>query len=135
MNRLFYIIYNSYYKHGKYNNDNPSLTVGGMFLVFFLSICLDIAFLIKLMEDPLFLNFPKKSKPIMLLVISMFGSIVYFLFFYNQKHHKIYEIYKEDVFLNSKTAKYLGFFIVFFTIVSPLIIGLIRNKIYFDYWI
>jgi hypothetical protein len=135
MNKLFYIIYNSYYKHGEYKNDNPSLTVWGIFLIFFFSISLDIVIITKLINDPLFLHFQKPSKPFILLGLVLFGALVYFLFFHNKRYYEIYETYKENIFLNKKSTKYWGFFIVFFIIVSPLIIGLVRNKIYFNYWV
>jgi hypothetical protein len=135
MNKLFYIIYNAYYKHGEYKNDIPSLTVGGIFSIFFFSIGYSSLIIIKLINDPFFLHLPKLSKPIMSLITILFGIIVYFIFYYGKKYQKIYETYKEDVFLNSKLAKGLGFFFVFLIILSPLIIGLIRNKIYFSYWV
>lgn len=135
INKLFYIIYNSYYKHGEYKNDTPSLTVGGIFLVFFFSIGYSGLIIIKLLNDPFFLYLPKLSKPILILFTILFGIIVFFMFYHNKWYQEIYLTYKEDVFLNSKLAKLLGFFIVFFIILSPLIIGLVRNKICFGYWV
>ncbi len=135
INKLFYIIYNSYYKHGEYKNDTPSLTVGGIFLVFFFSIGYSGLIIIKLLNDPFFLYLPKLSKPILILFTILFGIIVFFMFYHNKRYQEIYLTYKEDVFLNSKLAKLLGFFIVFFIILSPLIIGLVRNKICFGYWV
>lgn len=134
MNKLFYIIYNSYYKHGKYKKDNPPLTVWGIFLVFFFSFSYSIAIIIGWI-NPLYYRLPKINKPMMLLVTVFFGTIVYFLFYHNKRYHKIYETYKDDVFLNSIIAKYLGFFIAFFIILSPIFLGLIRNKIFLGHWI
>lgn len=135
MNRLFYIIYNSYYKHGEYKNDTPSLTVGGIFLIFFYSIGSTGLIIIRLINNPLFRHSPKLGKPIQLLITIFYGIIVYFIFYHNKRYQKIYETYKEDVFLNSKLVKHLGFFIVFFVILFPFIIGLVRNKIYFGHWV
>ena len=135
INKLFYIIYNSYYKHGEYKNDTPSLTVGGIFLVFFFSIGYSGLIIIKLLNDPFFLYLPKLINTILILFTILFGIIVFFMFYHNKRYQEIYLTYKEDVFLNSKLAKLLGFFIVFFIILSPLIIGLVRNKICFGYWV
>ena len=63
MNKLFYIIYNAYYKHGEYKNDNPSLTVGGMFSVFYYSITYSSFIIFHLIKNPYLLNLPKISKP------------------------------------------------------------------------
>jgi len=51
INKLFYIIYNSYYKHGQYKNDMPSLTVGGIFLGCFFGIGISISTLIDFDES------------------------------------------------------------------------------------
>ncbi len=106
INKLFYIIYNSYYKHGEYKNDTPSLTVGGIFLVFFFSIGYSGLIIIKLLNDPFFLYLPKLSKPILILFTILFGIIVFFMFYHNKWYQEIYLTYKEDVFLNSKLAKW-----------------------------
>lgn len=135
INKLFYIIYNSYYKHGEYKNDIPSLTVGGIFLGCFFSISFLIVIIIGLIDDPLHYRLPKLSKPILFLITILLGIIVYFVFYHKKKYKKIYETYKKDVFLNSQFAKYLGFTISFIIIISPLILGLVRNKIFFGYWV
>lgn len=135
MNKLFYIIFNSYYKHGEYKNDNPALTVGGIFTVFFFSIALSALMISNLSNYPINPLIPNFSKPIIILICTFFGAIVYLLFFYNNRHLKIYEKYKEAIFLNSKLAKRLGFFIIFFIILFPLLIGILCVRIYLGHWI
>lgn len=135
MNRLFYIIYNSYYKHGAYKNDIPSLTVAGIFSVCFLSVASFIVLLIRIIEDPMGYRGEHISKPITSLITLLFGGIVYFVFYHNKKYKRIYETYKDDVFLNSQMAKYLGFTICLVIIVSPLVLALVRNKVYLGYWV
>jgi glucan phosphoethanolaminetransferase (alkaline phosphatase superfamily) len=134
MNRLFYIIYNSYYKHGEYKNDNPSLTVGGIFMGCFFCIALSILNIIGWI-NPLYYRLPKLSKPILFLITILFGIIVYFVFYHNKRYQKIYETYKENIFLNSKRAKYLGFLITILIIISPFILALVRNKICLGHWV
>ena len=135
INKLFYIIYNSYYKHGEYKNDIPSLTVGGIFTMCFFSISFLIVMIVGLIDNPLHYHLSILSKPILSFITILFGIIVYFVFYHKKKYKKIYETYKEDVFLNSQFAKYLGFSISIFVILSPLILGLVRNKICFGYWV
>lgn len=138
IDKLFYIIYNSYYKHGEYKNDNPSLTVGGIFVGCFFGIGLSIKSIINF-TNPLFdpVNNPaaKASKPLMLLVTLICGVLVYFVFYHNKRYQKIYEQFKEDGFLNSKLAKYLAFTTAILIIISPLILALLYNKICRGYWV
>ncbi|UFH47404.1 hypothetical protein LNP27_05035 [Flavobacterium galactosidilyticum] len=136
--KLFYIIYNAYYKHGEYKNDIPSLTVGGIFLGCFFGIGLSISTIIDLMDpvyDPVNKTLSKPSTLTSILAVIFYGSIVYFVFYYNKRYRKIYETYKGDVFLNSQFAKYIGFTAVIIIIVSPLIISLLYNKICRGYWV
>lgn len=133
MNKLFYIIYNSYYKHGEYKKDIPTLTVGAIFGIFFSSIgrsILDIIGWINPIYYPI-----KLSKPFFWLLLIAYSAIVYFAFYHNKRYQKIYEAYKEDVFLNSQKGKFFGFFIVFGIILLPVILALIHNKIFLGYWI
>lgn len=131
--KLFYIIYNAYYKDGNFKNDNPSLTVGGIFTVFLFCVFL-LIFLILDWINPL-CQIPKVNKPIMFLVTCFFGTIVYFIFFYKKKNILIYEKFKDNHLLNSKAAKAWGFFIVFFTMLSPIFLLMIKTKINYGWWI
>lgn len=133
-NKLFYIIYNSYCKHGQYKNDISSLTVGAIFGIFFLSIVFSSVIIFGWI-NPLYDHLPKLSKPIMSFITIVFGIIVYFIFYHEKKYQKIYERYREDIFLNSQAGKVFGFFFVFLIIVSPIILALLRNKICFGYWV
>lgn len=134
INKLFYIIYNSYYKHGAYKNDIPTLTVGAIFGVFFLSIGYS-SLIVFGWINPMYYNLPKLSKAILSLITLLFGIIVYFVFYHEKKYQRIYIKYKEDTFLNSKSGKVFGFFFVLIIIVSPIILALARNKICAGYWV
>ena len=132
MNRLFYIIYNSYYKNGEYKDDTPSLTVGGIFLICFFCSGLSILNIIGWV-DPLYYHM-KLSKTTVFLEIILFGSIVYFLFYHNKRYQRIYEKYKEDAFLNSQLAKFIGFFIVILIMISPFMLALVHDRIFLGHW-
>jgi hypothetical protein len=133
MNRLFYVIYNSYYKDGQYKDDIPSLTVGGIFTISFFSIGLSIFNLIGWI-NPLYSKI-KIGNFITFFSISFCALIVYFLFYHNKRYRKIYQTYKNNVFLNSKLAKRFSFFIVILFILSPIILVMIQTKIHYGWWI
>ena len=75
--KLFYIIYNAYYKHGEYKNDIPPLTVGGIFLGCFFSLGL-LSYVILGWGNPIYYKVPKINKPTML-IFTMVGLLIYFL--------------------------------------------------------
>lgn len=133
MIRLFYIIYNSYYKHGEYKDDIPTLTVGGIFSVSFYCIELSIINIIGFI-NPLYQKMKISGfKSFLISIISL--VIVYFLFYHKKRYDKIYERYKDDIFLNSKTAKYFGFIIIVLIILSPFLLAMLQNKILHGYWV
>ena len=133
MNRLFYVIYNSYYKDGEFKDDIPSLTVGGIFLVSFFSIGLSISTIIGLINP----DYEKIKLGEVFTFFSLFfyGTLVYFLFYHKKRYRFIYERYKNDEFLNSKLAKRIGFFFVVLFILSPIILVAINTKITYGWWI
>jgi hypothetical protein len=132
MNRLFYIIYNSYYKNGEYKDDIPSLTVGGIFLICFFCIRLTVWAIMGLVNTPY--HHAKTSNSTVMVEIIAYGIIVYFLFYHNKRYRRIYEKYKENTFLNSKMAKRLGFMIVILIIVFPFVLGLVSYRILSGHW-
>ncbi|PRZ28137.1 hypothetical protein BC624_101427 [Flavobacterium granuli] len=132
MNRLFYIIYNSYYKNGEYKNDIPSLTVGGIFLICFFCIRLSVLAIMELVNPPY--HHTKTSSPTVMLEMIVYGILVYFLFYHNKRYQRIYEKYKENVFLNSKIAKFLGFCTVILIIVFPFILGVVSYRVVSGHW-
>lgn len=133
MNRLFYVVYNSYYKNGEYENDIPSLTVGGIFLIFLSSIVKSISIIIGWV-NPVYSKI-KFDKLTLLLFLILYGIIVYLLFYHKKRYLTIYQKYKDNTFLNSKLAKRLGFFIVILVIISPIILVMIQTKIHYGWWI
>lgn len=134
MFKLFYIIYNSYYKHGNYRKDIPKLTVFGIFLVFTYSLIVLIFDIGKIISDPHTKNVGASSS-LFYLIVGTAVLLVYLLFFNKEKYKMIYEKYKDDTFLNSKKAKVIGFFTIIFVILAPMILWIVRNKIAFGYWV
>lgn len=133
MDKLFYIIYNSYYKHGNFKNDIPVTTVGGIFLFCVYSIFTAVLMVFYWINAPHSM-LPKTSRGIILFSVIIFGAITYFLFFYNKRHLKIYERYKDNLFLNSFSGKILGFTVIIFIYLMPLIICFLRNITVLGRW-
>ena len=132
-NFIFYVIYNSYYKHGNYKNDNPPFTVFFIFVIFFFCQLLFLIELYRVIQDPYTRVIASKS----ILRVLAFSCFIptYLLFYLNRKFNVIYDTYKADLFANSFTGKILGWFILIFFILSPFIFSLIRNKIFFNEWV
>ncbi len=130
INKLFYIIYNTYYKHGNYKNDIPPLTVFGIFYTAIVSTCFSMITGIAMVNDPIFFNqhLPKIIMPL-LLITSV--AITYFSFYYKKRYKLIYNKYKDNLNYDSLFSKILAFTIIVILIISPFIIVLIRNKMYF----
>ena len=133
-NLIFYIIYNSYYKHGNYKNDIPAYTV---FFIFAISFFCQIYFLVilwKFIEDPYFRSIGI-SKLITLFMALSCLVITYLFFYVNKKYILIYETYKDNLLANSYLGKSIGWIFIVLSILLPFIFGLIRNKIYFGNWV
>jgi len=134
MDRFFYIIFNSYYKHGSYRKDIPSVTVFGIFVGFFFGLILLLIEVNEFFKNPRFKGLGMEKTDYYLLGI-LSAAIVYFLFYFRKRYAVIYEKYKDSRFLNSKGAKILGFCVAVLFIISPLLFGIVRNKIIFGYWV
>ena len=134
MDKLFYIIYNSYYKHGDFKKDIPVATVGGIFLFCVYSIFAAVFMVFYWISTPHSM-LPKIARVIILFSVIIFGAITFFLFFYNKRHLKIYERYKDNLFLNSSGGKILGFTVLIFIYLMPLIICFLRNIIVLGRWL
>ncbi len=127
MDFIFYIIYNSYFKHGNYKNDIPPLTVGGIFTVVFF--CLTL--LIKgirayvLYGNVPFAGFEKNHAPI----VGFFCAIAAYLMFYrNKRYINIYNQFKDNQFANSWPGKILGWMAIILLMLSPFIFTSIRKN-------
>ena len=128
-NIIFYIIYNSYYKHGNFKNDMPAYTV---FFIFTISFFCQMLFLIglwDLIDDPYTIAEISKLANIFFF-LSCF-AITYFLFYVNKRYIIIYNTYKDNSFANSRLGKFMGWSFIILSILSPFIFIIIRNKIYF----
>jgi len=143
MDQLFYVIYNSYYKHGNYKNDMPPLTVGGIFTIMWLTLALTIFTIFfndtfSLPQDQRIIAAKELSieenKPLFYLVLFASALLTYLLFYFNKRYEKIYLKYQDNVALNTTFAKYLAFSIAVVVILSPLFTVMLKNKIYTGRW-
>lgn len=131
-NFIFYVIYNSYYKHGNYKNDNPPFTV---FFIFALTFFCQLLFLVEFyryVQDPYIRSIGSKSIEPFLALLSLIST--YLVFYLNRRYEVIYNEHKDDLLANSFLGKFIGWSALIFFILSPFLLTLIRNKIYFDAW-
>ena len=134
IDRLFYIIYNKYYKHGEYKNDIPPLTVFGLFLAAITALLLLMYIIIKLAIDPTSYQQHRVKFPFGLIFI--IGLLItYFSFYYRQRYKIIYEKYKDNLNYDSLQIRIFAFVIVYLTIFSPFIYGVLWIRIYQGMWV
>lgn len=133
MDKLFFVIFNSYYKDNEFKNDNPPLTVGGLFTAMFFGIYMFFCYSYIIYQDVNARQGPTDTLAYLMVILSF--STTYFIFFWNKRYMNIYEKYKDNVTLRKKSIKYFYFFLIFFLILSSLFLGLIRNKLVFGNWI
>lgn len=133
MDKLFFVIFNSYYKDNQFKNDNPPLTVGGLFTVMFFGIYMFFCYSYIIYQDANARQGPTDTLTYLMAFISL--ATTYFIFFWNKRYMTIYEKYKDDSSLRQKSTKFICFFKVFFLIMCPLFLGLVRNKLVFGNWI
>ncbi len=135
MKKLFFVIFNSYYKYNNYrDNIATSFTVCGLFAlsIFCLSISALTIFSVlsnNYYKPPKFNFFSSILGTAVCLVIS------YLLFFYKDKHKEIFEMYKDDAYLTSSVPYRLGNGFLILCMLSPFILVLIRNKIILGRWV
>lgn len=134
MDKIFYIIYNSYYKHGKYKNDIPPLTVFGIFCVSICSIGILVDFAYHLMEDPLYYRNKKQNGGVGVWFLCSV-LITYFTFYHNKRYKSIYEKFKDFPQYDNMRYKIIAFTFMILLILSPIIFGLIYNKLQFGNWV
>ena len=132
VDKLFYVIFNKYYENGHFKKGNPVVTTGGIF-----TICLVMIFktidLIVLYSEDLYVKLEKPNPFITLLTVLAAGSVIYFVFFFRDRHMRIYEKFSDNNFLNSKLATVLGFATVIALILSMFIVGFVRHLILSGY--
>ena len=120
LERIFYIIFNIYYKHGNYKNDTPAFRVFLLFLVCCFNLLLALAHLIKfLIKGPY-----TSGRP---LIVNIFIAVLaiaipYYLFLYKKKYVEIYEKYKEDEFANSMLGRITAISFALLCFLSPFIV-------------
>lgn len=133
MDKLFYIIYNSYYKHGKYKNDIPPLTVFGIFCIATFSVIIGIVYSFYLINDPTYFRTHKAPGKGIFFAVAV---IITYASFYNNKRYKlIYNRFKDVSKYDSLTYRFIAFVIMFLFIISSMIFMLVYNKIYFGEWV
>lgn len=133
MDKLFFVIFNSYYKDKQFKYDNPPLTVGGLFFGMFFGIYMFFCYCYLMYLDVGERQGPTQSFGYSLGFLSFITT--YLVFFWKKRHMAIYEKYKNDASLRKKSTKFYCFFLVFFLIVCSMFLILIRNKLVFGNWI
>lgn len=133
IDKLFYIIYNSYYKHGKFHNDSPPLTVFGIFCIATNSLLMMSVSSVYQYNDPLYLRKNHLPNRGIWLIISV--ALVYFTFYHNKRYQKIYEKYSHNLAYDALLQKVIAFTTMVLLIATPFIFALIYNKLYFGSWL
>lgn len=117
--KWFYILCKSYYKEGDEGQViNP--TIGTVFFLMVLVFtglfffCLILWHDIRFWSKNRFYLVPPPwpligHKPFTLFIVLIFCVVTYFVFVKDKRYESIMELYKDNVFLNSKPAKFLAF--------------------------
>lgn len=120
MDRLFYVIFNSYFKNGNFKNDQPLLTAGGFFIMIFFSILKFLARAYKHFIDEDLGDTLYELHEFFYVIV---GLIIYFfVFIFRKRYEKIYFRYQNNEFLNKKVVKYLGFLLAYILIFIPWVL-------------
>ncbi|RZK18830.1 MAG: hypothetical protein EOO86_09165 [Pedobacter sp.] len=134
IDKFFFIIYNSYFKNGAYKNDNPPFAVGLIFGLALFSLVFDLKIITYWIIDPAFLvRGGSKTSTTLQSLLCLFG--IYIVFFYKKRYLSICTKYMNSEFLNSLIAKIIAFFTIVLLILSPLLIGLVKNKVTRGRWL
>ena len=132
IDKIFYIIYNSYYKHGEYKNDIPPLTVFGIFFYSIYSIImLTVTFIDFIFDSKTYFSHGNQT----FFKFVMCGLITFFAFYYRKRYQAIYNRYKDNGFYNSKKAKFLAFTFIILVCLSPMIFAILSVRIKQGVWV
>ncbi len=134
MYKLFYILYKHYNIKSNGSSGGGALGTFGILLLTFFCLFLSFEVLIGIVVEPysrkMFFN-----KDLTMTIFCGLSISIYLLFFHSKKHLRLYTKFKEDAFLNSRQAALLGWITVVFLILSPFILILIKNKVFFGNWV
>ncbi len=133
IDKLFYIIYNKYYKHGDYKNDIPPLTVAGLFVIAVMSLIMLTWLAGKVTIDPTAYAEHRLKLPRGIFLIAI--GITFFSFYYNSRYKAIYERYKNEAHLDSTRARVIAFIIIFLAILSPMIFSVLWIRLHEGIWL
>jgi hypothetical protein len=112
---IYFHIYNTYYKDGKYRNDIPHLTAFGI-----VGCCLSIILLAVLFTIHQFFFHERISIQLVVLPFIILLGMFYYMFLYESKYIGIYEEFKNSKW-DTWSIKFLSWSILF---VAFLLIGL-----------
>lgn len=110
--RLFYLVFNAYYQHGKYRDAIPRLTAFSVLVTFVFCMFL-------LIEGGIwwFGGFPNGGGYLLPQLGACFVgllslAVVYLLFYRNRRYLQIYLRYRDDASVNSLRARVLGWTVI-----------------------
>lgn len=132
IDKIFFILHNAYYRDGQYGKDEtPNLTVCvllGSVLFTWLVVFMALA--------PHF-GFEKPALAKLNTHLAGFGCllVVYFSFYFRGRHKRIYDRYKDQRKLSTRTARVIAYISTFLLIVLPFILMIIVQRIDNGEWI
>jgi len=130
INKLFYIIYSYYHEGNRKSSDTPKLTTFLIFSACIISLIFTFSELYRRLSNPdSFSKGLSINQPLLFCSVLVSFAVTYFMFFYNGKHRRINELYKDDKQLNSTRGKVIGFALVFFLMFSPFVFLILGNFI------
>jgi hypothetical protein len=133
LDKLYYIIFNAYYKHGTSTARSATLTVLGLVVVAINSVLLLGYFAIRVAINPDYHTTKGSLQAAPGLVVS--ALLTYFFFYYRNRHLKIYEKNKNNSYYDKRIVRILAFAIWILLIISPFLFGLFWYRIHSGNWI
>jgi heme/copper-type cytochrome/quinol oxidase subunit 2 len=127
MDFFFFVMYNMYYKNGKYENDRPAFTVFIQFCAAFSGFNLGIIQIYYWLTQKDCNKF-LYTMPMIFLAMSVALLMAYFLIFYKERYKKIYEKYKNGQIGNHIITRFIVVIIMFSLLLFGLIIMYFKKK-------
>lgn len=127
--KLYYVILSYYSRNTDHKIDTPGITVFFIFsILFFCLAYLLILLITDIIYYPVHQTF-NFGKPTVLGIGAATSLPVYLLFIRNKRYLKIYTKYRSDLFLNSKTGRWVYWCVYILLLLSPVVYIKIRYSI------